>query len=62
MGTGAILAQSKKQADMMQKQIDDQKEQLKQKRDALFSDELETLKSSGQAHLDFQSNTNQGAF
>lgn len=62
MGTHAMLVQSQKSSDMMQKQIDDQNAQLKQKREALFGDELETLKSSGQAHLDTQPTDNQGAF
>ena len=57
MGTHSMLVQSQKQGAMMQKQIDEQNAELKQKRTALFSDELETLKSSGQAHLDTQSST-----
>jgi hypothetical protein len=62
MGTGAATAQARASNDLLSKQIEEQKAQEKQKRQALFSDELETLKSSGQAHLDTQSNTDQGAF
>lgn len=65
MGIGGAVSAAKSSNDLMQKQISEQQEQLKQKRQALFGDELETLKSSGQAHFDNTNNTNntnKGAF